>query len=177
MENNEVFSRAIAQAVEGMMFHSQMAEYFWFLGLPKYAEEQEEHFTSESKGLASIKQFYIRRYGMLPETGNVTDPKAIPTSWYGYSRDKVGQNIKANAVKNGFDAWIRWERDAHTNYSVLAKYLEDAGEGSAAALLRDLARGAEDEELTANEHYMALNDTEFDMVYIHNEQSKQTALK
>ena len=80
------------------MFHDQAAEYFGFLALPSFREEQEKHERAEAKSRQRLVRYYTDHYNCLLPPPDATDPKLIPESWRGHTRHQVDSGTKKRAI-------------------------------------------------------------------------------
>ena len=116
MTTEEVFSMLDARGIKGMMFHQQMADYFDFLNLRGYKRLHEYRFLSESAELRGLHRYYINHYNRLIPQRDPGDPKAIPDSWYRYSRQDVGPADKKKFILSAFHDWVEWETETKKIY-------------------------------------------------------------
>ena len=62
MTVEEIFSQLAAHMVEGLMIHSQMSDYFGFLGLKGYQECHKYHYFAENANYRAISKYYLLHY-------------------------------------------------------------------------------------------------------------------
>ena len=136
MTVEEIFSEIANHMIEGLMIHSQLADYYGFLGMDGYQACHNYHFFDESVNYRKILNYYEHHYDKLVIEKRAKDPDVIPESWFNYKRMDVDTETKKNAVKAGFEKWITWEQDTKTLYEVLFKELMDINEVAAAMELK-----------------------------------------
>lgn len=139
---------------KSLIFHSQLADYFRFLCLEKYACMQEEAFSKELKNLNIIKRNYIsleKKIVNLPE--NFSADRLIPEEWYRLRTDDITDKIKRQSVKTAMELWYNWEKDAMHLYSDLIGQLTSLGECTTYNILIGLYTGTM-EEFDVVRHYM-----------------------
>ena len=141
----EIFSEISAHMIEGMMFHSQMIQYYDFLGLPGYAKDHYKHYKSESKAWVKLCRHYTVKHNALLKDSKVSDPKAIPEQWYKHVRSDVDNNTKRNAVRSGLERWALWEDETKSLYQKMYAELMDIGEIDDAIFFQDYVRDVSNE--------------------------------
>ena len=62
MTVQEVFSNLGQRMVEGLMTHSQMVDYFNFLGLKGYAKCHKYHYFEENANYKRVGDYFIKHY-------------------------------------------------------------------------------------------------------------------
>ena len=103
MTAEEVFSQVSKHMIEGIMIHSQMADYYNFLGLKGYAKCHEYHFISENCNFRKLSMYYIKHFNkLLPELPN-DNPNVIPSAWFKYLRQDVDANTRKTAIQGGIE--------------------------------------------------------------------------
>jgi hypothetical protein len=112
----EIASEISSHMIKGLMFHSQMADYYKFLGLSKYSECHENHYKKEDCAWRKFSNYVIEHYNKLIPEKEIESPDAIPQSWYDYSRQDVDAGTKSKAVKAGLEKWLEWETETKTLY-------------------------------------------------------------
>ena len=96
----------------------------------------------------------------------------IPTNWYSHTRYDVDASTKRNAVKEGFNKWLSYEKDTRQYLSQMAQKLEQMNEREAARKLDHLIEHVEKEISTAENKMMDLESTGYDMSYILQQQNE-----
>ena len=61
----DIFSQLVEHMIQGIMIHSQMADYYNFLGLKGYAKCHEYHFFSENIGFRRLSWYYLKHHNKL----------------------------------------------------------------------------------------------------------------
>lgn len=171
MAYSDVFSELSAHFVKGMMFHDQMANYYQFLALKGYAQYHNFQFHCDSDNYRKLNEFYISHYNRLIMNKSVSDPKAIPETWYRYTRDDVDSDTKRTAIKNGIAEWINWETATLSKLQQSQLELYDDSEVASAMLIYEFIQDVEKELRCAKQMYLDLNAVDFDMEYILDKQT------
>lgn len=94
----------------------------------------------------------------------------IPQTWYKYTRYDVDANTKRQGVKEGFKKWLDYEKETKQFLTEMAKYLDQMGEREASRKLDYLIDSVEKEIEHAEQKMIALENTNYDINYILQEQ-------
>jgi hypothetical protein len=97
---------------------------------------------------------------------SVSDPKAIPETWYRYTRDDVDPDTKRTAIKNGLSEWIKWETATLSKLQQAQLELYDDAEVASAIFINEFIQDVEKELRCAKQMFLDLSALEFDMEYI-----------
>lgn len=186
-ELQQLYSELINRMKQGLEMHEQLADYYGFLNLPGYQKCHEYQMLCELLEYRKAKDQYMREYNQLVQpvnmmsnmtnmsatnnnSSNVNYTNVIPQNWYTHTRYDVDANTKRNAVKDGFKKWIDYEKDVKQYLMNMGQYLEQKNEREAARKLDHLIDHVEKEIEHAEEKMMALENTNYDMNYILQEQ-------
>ena len=131
----EIFAKMKNHMLEGMVFHDQMARYYDFLNLKGYKRCHEYHYFEETLGYRKLCRYFMNHYHMFIPYDDMDDPKAIPDSWYRYTRQEVDASTKRTAVKSGIEKWVAWEKKTKRLYQDMYKELMNIGEVAAAEFI------------------------------------------
>ena len=118
------------------MVHSQLADYYRFLGLPKYADCHECHYIEESNRWRKLSTYYVEHFSRLVAEKPVENPNVIPADWYKASRLDVDIATKRRAVEKGMQKWVDWETETKKLYEDAFTELLTIGEGAAAMRIK-----------------------------------------
>ena len=137
----DIFSQIAQRMVEGLMTHSQLADYFGFIGLEGYQKCHVYRYFDENNNYKKIADYYLKHYNKLLVDMPFNNPNVIPNDWFQYSRQQVNDTIRINALQAGIDKWINWEKGTKRFYEQhyqellqlneiaaaieLSKYIED----------------------------------------------------
>jgi len=78
MTTEDVFTQVAQRMVEGLMTHSQLADYFGFLGLDGYQECHTYHYFEENCNYKKIGRYYIEHFNKLLKDNPVKNPAIVP---------------------------------------------------------------------------------------------------
>lgn len=170
MTCDEIFKKIINHMVEGLMVHEELSNYYLFLGLPKYAKCHEKHYFSENKTYKKFYNYYITTYNKLIPNIRVSVPEVIPQSWYQYVRQDVDMKTKQTAVKSGLEKWVEWEQDTYVLYQEMYKELIALNKVHDAIIVKELICDVKEELDNITQYHLNKLSTNYDMVYITEEQ-------
>lgn len=164
MTVEEIFSQLAAHMIEGLMVHSQMSDYYGFLGLKGYQECHKYHYFTENANYRKISKYYLYHYNKIVPELSFKNPNVIPESWYKYNRQDVNNTTRKSAIQSGMEKWINWERETKKLYQKLyqelivlneiaaaeevAKYICDVDEELAQAIQKELELKVIDYDIT-----------------------------
>lgn len=173
MTTDEIYSRIANHMIRGLMTHEQLANYYDFLGLKGYKRCHEYHYIAETCNYRKLCRYYINHFNKLIPYSEVDNPHIIPDTWYVHVRQDVDTNTKKNAVKNGLQLWVDWERETKHLYEQLYKELMDINEVAAACNLKYFIKDVDHELKKAERYLIEKESVSYDMVTILDEQQKK----
>ena len=166
MTIEEIFSQIAAHMVEGLMMHSQMSDYFGFLGLKGYQECHKYHYFEENCNYRKISNYYLCHYNKLILEGSAKNPNIIPESWYKYTRQDVNTPTRKSSIQTGFEKWIKWERDTKKLYEKFYQELMILNEVASAIELKKYIVDVDYELAEAIQKELELKAIDYDMSLI-----------
>lgn len=172
MTTDEIFSYISKRMVEGLMFHSQMEDYYNFLGLWGFARCHRFHYFHESFNYKKIGSYYIQHYGKLIKEMQFEDPNSVPVNWFEYNRKDVSVSTKKAAIQSGVEKWINWEKDTKRYYENFYVELMNLGEIAAALELEKYVKDVDKELAEAENKWNKLSSMDYNVNDIILEQSK-----
>lgn len=170
MTIEEIFGKISQHMIKGLMFHTQLSDYFNFLGLKGYSKCQEFHYYEENKAYKKLVNYYIEHYNKLIADMPVQDPKVIPDSWFKYSRQQVDTSTRKSSIQAAFDKWISWEMEVKNLYQNLYREAINLNEISAAKEIECLLLDVTEELKNAQQKQIELKIVDSDMVFVQEEQ-------
>ena len=173
MTLEEIFSLVAEHMVEGLMFHSQMSDYYNFLGLKGYAECHKYHYFEENSNYRKLCEYYMTRFNKLIPERSFKNPNVIPENWYQFMRQDVDAAVRKAALKAGIDNWVKWEKDTKKLYETYYKELIALNEVAAALELRSYIIDVDEELATAQEKDIYLKAIDFDIFEVTSVQEKK----
>lgn len=162
----EIFAEINTRMTGALMFHSQMIDYFAFLGLDGYKQIHERQYTDESWERMEIKQYFIQRHGQILYDSFSGTVEAIPEAWGNAKSMSVGKGTKQKAVEDGFLMYHEWEDKTKEIYEHYAHALRADGHIIDALEVERLAASVADELDMIDRIMLDLVSTGYDMTYI-----------
>ena len=163
MTIDEIFSEIISHMIEGLMVHSQMADYYGFLGLKGYQECHKYHYYEESSNYKKIGDYFLKHHNKIPLEKQVSNPKIIPSNWYQYTRQDVSNETKQSSIQAGIEKWIKWEEDTKKLYERLYQNLCSIGEQAAAVELQKYIIDVDNELAEAYQIHVELSTIDYNL--------------
>lgn len=172
MTVEEVFSQVSKHMIEGVMIHSQMADYYNFLGLKGYSKCHEYHFISENNNFRKLTWYYLKHFNkLIPELSN-DNPNVIPTAWFKHQRQEVDANTRKTAIQGGIEKWVSWEYNTKVFYQNMYKELINNNEIAAAAELKKYIEDVDNELAHAQQRHLEDKTIDFDIFEIMSKQDE-----
>ena len=172
MTIDEIFTTMGRKMVEGLMFHSQLCDFFCFLSLNGYSKCQKYHYFEESCNYKKLGHYYLTHYGKIVLEEGFKNPKVIPENWVNYTRADVNVQTRKNGVQTGFEKWVEWETDVKKTYESLYNELLKLGETAAAIEVKKYLKDVDDELAAATQKWLELKATDWDLTMIIDEQKE-----
>lgn len=147
MTSNEIYSAIANQMIKGIMLHSELADYYKFLGLDGYSKCHEYYYYKESKCYKKFCNYVISHSNKLIPDTRLDYNSIIPENWYNYSRDEVDTATKQGAIKFALTSWVDWETQTKELYQQMYKELMNIDEIASAMYISKLVCEV-DEELS-----------------------------
>lgn len=173
MTKEELFRDMSAHMVKGVMIHSQLADYYRFLGLDKYAKHHENQFWDEMRSWRNLCKYYICHCNRLIEEKEIENPGVIPAAWYNATRQDVDTSTKRRAVESGLSTWVEWEQETKDLYEMAVNELSNMGECAAAVHVKSLLRRVDDELAEAQGYQLLKKAADYDINYLIEDQHER----
>ena len=169
MTVEEIGGLIAQKMLQGTMIHEQLINYYNFLGLKGYQKCHEYHYEEESSAYIKFMCYFINHYNkLLPKYSfeSLTAPVIIPDNWYGYNREDVDISTKRNAVKNGLEKWISWEKEVKHFLQETYSELININQIALAIEINENIKDVDRELKHAQLKYLEIKATDFDMSVI-----------
>lgn len=127
MSEEDIFRAIDNRQIEALMFHTQMADLFDFLGLMGFKRMHEYQYFAESAEHRGICRYYINHHNKLLVGGHPQGPEVIPPEWGQYTRFDVTPQVRKQAVEKAFNEYQEWESETKDIYSQYAIALMSLG--------------------------------------------------
>lgn len=118
----EVYGIINARQVTALMFHSEMADMFGFLGLEGFKCMHEHQFLEESAEHRATKSYYLSHHDRILSDDEVKGIDVVPDEWLRYTRMDVTPSIRRQSVEKAMAEYLKWETDTKEVYSECAAY-------------------------------------------------------
>lgn len=163
MTVEEIFSQVSKHMIEGIMIHSQMADYYNFLGLKGYSKCHEYHFLNENCNFRKLSWYYLKHFNkLMPELPN-DNPNVIPSAWFKYLRQDVDASTRKTAIQGGIEKWVGWEHNTKVFYQNMYKELLNLNEVAAAKELEKYISDVDNELAYAKQRHLEDKAIDFDI--------------
>jgi len=170
MTIEEIFSNISQHMIEGLMVHSQLSDYFAFIGLDGYQECHKYHYFEENSNYKKICDYYLHHYNKLILDLPFKNPAVIPTNWYQYNRQDVSAQTRKTAVQLAFETWVNWEKDTKKLYERLYQELINLNEIASAKEISKYIIDVDGELKEAYQEHLELSAIDYDILNIMQEQ-------
>lgn len=168
----EIFSQIGQHMIEGLMIHSQMADYYAFLGFMGFSKCHEYHFFEENLNYKKLANYYMNHYHKLLLERRFNNPNIIPEGWYQHTRGDVSLETKKAYIEAGFKKWIDWERQTKTFYQQQYQALVNLGEIAGALEVAKYIQDVSDELAQAEIKHLEYTGMQYSLTDIILEQDK-----
>lgn len=173
MTVEEIFKQLSTHMIEGLMVHSQMSDYFGFLGLKGYQECHKYHYFEENTNFRKINKYYLHHYNKIIPELPFNNPKVIPDSWYKYTRQDVDANTRKSGIQAGMEKWVDWEEGTKALYQQMYKELIAIGEVAAAEEVANYICDVDNELSAAMQKSLELKAINYDINLIIDKQEEK----
>ena len=170
MELAEIYSKIASHMIKGIMFHTEMADYYDFLCLQGYRACHEYHLLDEMCTYRNLCHYVINHHNMLIPDEKIENPEAIPASWYKHVRQDADMQTKKEAVKTGLTAWVNWEKETKELYEKMYTELMNIDEVASACKIKELVLDVDHELKKAEQYWLNKEAIDYDMPTIISEQ-------
>lgn len=164
--HNKIFAEISNQLIANIMRHEQFSDVMDFLGLRGFKREGEYHYFKESAELRGLHRYSINHFNKIIFDKDVPNPKLIPSSWEGATRQQVDDSIRKKYVKQMFLDWKDWECQAREKYQRWYKQLIDDGHIDAGCKVLSLLKDNESEIKCLERQIIEYEAVNWDMPYI-----------
>ena len=170
MATTEVLGQVASRMLKGIMIHSQLADYYGFLGLKGYQRCHTYRYFDESKSYRNISDYCLSHCNKIITEPSFDNPKIIPADWGQYYRQQVTPEIRKNSIKIGFDKWVDWEVETKKTYEQYYMSLLNSNEIATAIEIQKLIEDVTYELTIAVQDKLELEAIDYDITTIIQEQ-------
>ena len=172
MTVNEIFSQLSEHMIEGLMTHSQLSDYFGFIGLDGYQMCHKYHYFDENANYKKLGDYYLHHYNKIIMETPFKNPSIIPESWYQYTRHDVNSTTRKNAIQVAMEKWVNWEQETKKLYEQLYQELINLNEVAAAKEVCKYLKDVDDELAKAYQKQIELAAIDYNISDIIQEQEE-----
>ena len=172
MTIDEIFSEINAHMIEGLMTHSQLSDYFAFIGLDGYQMCHKYHYFEENSNYKKLNDYYLHHYNKLIIERPFTNPSIVPENWYQYNRQDVNSQTRKAATQAGMTRWVDWEKSTKRLYEQKYQELLNLNAVSAAQELSKYIKDVDDELAEACQKQLELISIDYNISDIIQEQEE-----
>lgn len=162
----DVYGIINARQVTALMFHSEMADMFGFLGLEGFKCMHEYQFLEESAAHRATKSYYLSHHDKILSDDEVRGIDVVPDEWLRYTRMDVTASIRRQSVEKAMAEYLRWESDTKEIYSHCAEYLLNWHKMSDFKRVLHMVKEVSKELKCLKKIYLKLKASDFSLDYI-----------
>lgn len=157
-------------------FHSQLADFFCFLGLQGFKRMCEYQYMKECAELRKTHKRYIDNHhriippGMDVYAGN--KPDVIPKDWNRYTTQDIDDNVIPKFVRMALTKYYEWETETKDILTEQCERLMQLNLYADYEFLKEMILDVEKEIKKVMRLYEQLNGTGYDVTTIHGVQDK-----
>ena len=145
MNVHDMFAELSSLLVEGMMIHSQLADFYLFLGADHMANIHEDYLLDDTCLWRNIVRYHITHFGSLVPEDRIDTPHIIPDGWYTATVDDVDDETRERAMTFGKSTWIEWASRVQEKCADYYRTLVDDDDGATAMRIKKCLCEIEDE--------------------------------
>ena len=162
----EIFSEIYNHQIQGIMFHTELASLFDFMGLRGYKRQHEYQAFCEFAEARSVSRYAINHLNkMIGEPHG--QPKAVtPQSWKNATRFDVGESDRKQYIREAFKRWKEWEVETKELYQRKFKELTEQGHIACANKVNELICDVDYELKFLEREIIKLSAIGYEMNYI-----------
>ena len=169
----DIFGQISNRMIEGLITHSQLADYFGFLGFEGYQECHLYHFQEENNNYKKIAKYYLKHYNKILVEKPFKNPNVIPEDQQQFTREQVSNDIKKNGLQVGFDKQVTQEKETKKFYENHYQNLINNNEVAAAYELATYITDVDFELAEAEQEQLKLGGMDYSVLDILLEQDKK----
>lgn len=126
--HRKIFTKLAEKQIQGIKFHSDMADYYAFLNLDMFREFHDKQYIEESKMLRKIKKYFIHKYHETLLTDEVEYIANItPKEWCNKTSMDVDESAIKVLLKQSLDTYCKWEKEVAMMFNKCADELFEDG--------------------------------------------------
>lgn len=180
MTIEEMFNHIGNNMIKGLMVHSQLVDYFGFLGFEGYQKCHLYHYFDEAKNFKDLGNYYLKHYNRLLVEDRIDNPNIIPNDQIQYNRQQVTNQIRQTALQAGIETQVEQERGTKKKYEQYYNAMISIGEIAAASALKKIIEDVDYELAGAEQELLELTAISFnlnDVMMYQNDMKKKYSKK
>ena len=163
----DVFEEINSRQVKALMFHSEAADLFGFMGLEGFKHMHEYQYLAESAEHREIKSYFLKAHDkILPDDSGIKPVEVVPDDWLQYTRMDVTPSIRKQHTERVMNLYRNWEEETLKVYSMCAHYLMNWGEVTDFCRVKDLIKDVQWELFCLKDICLRLRSVEYDPGFI-----------
>ena len=162
----EIFEIINTHMTRALMFHSEMVNYFEFLGLKGFRKLHEYQYFDESIGRMNFESNYISMFNKLIKKEEIENINIIPKELYNYSKLEVTKSAISKYVKHAWNEYIKWEKETKELYKNACILLYNRDKICECSLVFDYLKDVQNELIEVYKIQETLNSSDYDNIYI-----------
>lgn len=163
MTIEEVWSNVAQRMIEGLMTHSQLSDYFGFIGLKGFQECHLYHYFEENCNYKKVGDYYLKHYNKLLLDQPFKNPDVIPQDQFQYNRQQVTAEVRKEAIRAAIEKQVYQEKNTKKKYEQCYEALIQLNEIAGAAYLEQYIIDVDNELAEAEQLYLELMATDYDI--------------
>ena len=159
----ERLGKVASQALDGVMFHTDLTDLFDFLSLKGFYKWQKHQLDEELCNLNYIKHYAFKKHHMFLTVELSDDvPEVIPAAWMNHSALEATSADIATTLKASLTTYWEYEQKVAKEYKALAEEAEGTDKDMICELHKEVC-----EEITKIEQMiMKLQSTNYNSLHI-----------
>lgn len=171
-QTEELYDLINERMCMALEFHSQLADYFCFLGLQGFKRMAEYQFMKECAGKRKMHRRYIDTHHRILPVRQIEMVQLIPKEWTRYTTEDIDDSVIPRFVKAILKEWYEWEQETKELYEDICDQFQEMGMHADCEYVKDLIANGEKECKKIMRLYEKLNGTGYDAGQIHQMQDK-----
>jgi hypothetical protein len=160
--------------VSALMLHSEMSDYFNFIGLHGFKRIHEYQYYGESLGRRKLHHKYLDIHNKLIDENFEKSDRVhvIPDDWYKYTRLDINDSIMPKFVRSALEQYKVWEEETKQLYSDIYCVMLEKGFVIDAKIVNCYICDVQKELKEIYRMMEEMNNTGYDAIYIQEIQDK-----
>lgn len=168
----ELYALIDERMCQALDFHSQLADYFCFLGLQGFKRMCEYQYMKECAEMRKMHRRYIDHHNRVLPVRDIEKPDLIPKDWARYTTKDIDDSVVPKFVRMALTEWYEWEKESKEILEEICQQMQDMGLHADVEYVKDCIVDGEKECKKVMRLYEQLNGTGYDATAIHGMQDK-----